>query len=115
MVAIHRFVEKADRTGLYRGRTQPLFRMRAHENNGYAVAVGEQAAVQIESSHARHLDVGNQAGGIGNVTATEAIFGRGESLGIISQMLNEMCHRLANRFIIIDDENLGTRRQSSAS
>jgi hypothetical protein len=64
--------------------------MRSPENEGYAVAVGEQAAMQIKTGHAGHLQIGNQASGIGNVTTIEAVLGRGENLGVVSQMPNEI-------------------------
>lgn len=75
MAHINRFVEEVDRSGLHRCAAQRFPVMRTHENDGHPVTVGEQAAVQIESGHARHLHIGNHAGGIGNVTATEQVLG----------------------------------------
>jgi hypothetical protein len=63
--------------------------------------------MQTKTGHAGHLRIGNQASGIGNVTTIEAVLGRGENLGVVSQMLNEILYCFANRFIVVDDQNLG--------
>ena len=66
--------------------------------------IGEVSA-EIDSRHSRHLDVGDQAAGPGQVMGREEIGGRAESLDREAERSHEPSHGLAKELIIIDDRN----------
>src|SRR5947209_4154335 len=65
----------------------------------------DQARVEFESRHSRHLDVSNQAGGIVEPAKCEKIGCRWESFDGVTQRSHESSHRPANEFIILDDRD----------
>jgi len=65
----------------------------------------DEVSVEVDSGHSRHLDVGDQAGGLNHPMGCEEIGGRPESLDGVAQRPHEPSHGLAKELIIIDDRD----------
>jgi signal transduction histidine kinase len=65
----------------------------------------DEMSVEVDSGHSRHLDVGDQAGGLNHPMGCEEIGGRPESLDGVAQRPHEPSHGLAKELIIIDDRH----------
>jgi hypothetical protein len=65
----------------------------------------DEMSVEVDSGHSRHLDVGDQAGGLNHPMGCEEIGGRPESLDGVAQRPHEPSHGLAKELIIIDDRD----------
>jgi hypothetical protein len=75
------------------------------EDRRNRVSVIAEVSVEVDSGHSRHLDVGDQAGGLIQAMGREKIGCRRESLDRIAQRPHEPSHGLANGPIIIDDRD----------
>ena len=64
-----------------------------------------EVSIEVDSRHSRHLDVGDQAGGLAKAMGCEEIGGRAESLDSVAQRPHEPSHGLQEELIIIDDRH----------
>jgi hypothetical protein len=78
---------------------------RSHENRRNRLARFDKASVEFEPGHGRHLDVGDQAGCLGEARGRKKFGCRRENVGRIAERSQEPAHGLTTELIIIDDRN----------
>jgi hypothetical protein len=92
-------------SGLYRSRTDGLFREGCDENEWHVVPPGEQEGLQLDAAHGRHLDVRNHAGRVVEAGRLQELLGRRKCMDGVSERPQEVVSCDPNRSIIIDDRN----------
>jgi hypothetical protein len=65
----------------------------------------DEAPVELDTGHRRHMDISDQAGGFDETRGREEIGGRRESLDGVAQRPHEPSHGLAKELIIINDQD----------
>jgi hypothetical protein len=76
-----------------------------HENCRNGVACVEEASIELEPRHDRHVDVGDQTGCFGEPRGLEKFGCRRKSLDRIAQRSHEPTHGLTKGSIIFNDRN----------
>jgi hypothetical protein len=79
--------------------------VRSHEDCRNRPARIDEASVEFDPGHRRHIDVGDQAGCSGETRGCEEIARRWKSLDVIAQRPHEPFHGLAKEPIIFNDRN----------
>src|SRR6516162_11667569 len=75
------------------------------QNRWYIMARSYQVAMQLSPSHARHVDISDQTGGMADVGRRQKIYCGRESLNRESHCLHETRYRCTKVLIIINDRN----------
>jgi hypothetical protein len=65
----------------------------------------DKVSVQFEPGHVRHLDVGDQAGCLGEARGRKKFGCRREKVGRIAERSHESAHGLTKKLIIINDRH----------
>jgi hypothetical protein len=110
-IRITRLGEVPDDAIGHRANPNTLVRVCGDQNRWNEVARVDQAAVQFDSGHSRHMDVRDQARRIANISAFEEIQRGRERLDRESHRSHQTLQSLAKVFIIIDDRDQSFRRQ----
>ena len=76
---------------------------RSDENEGYAVSLGKQMGLQIETIHRRHLNISYHARGVIHVRRGQEFFGRGERMNDVPERPQEIAGRATDGAVIVDD------------
>ena len=76
-----------------------------HENCRNLVARVDEASIELEPRHDRHVDVGDQTGCFGEARGREKFGCRRKNLDRIAQRSHERTHRLTKGPIIVNDRN----------
>jgi hypothetical protein len=77
----------------------------SHEDGRNRQALIDEASVEFDPGHRRHVDVGNQAGRFGETGGCEEIGCRRKGLDSIAQRPHEPSHGFAEEPIIFNDGN----------
>jgi hypothetical protein len=110
MVVIHWLTQITNDPIAQRPAPDNLIRVCSHEDRrDYAPRVNEMS-VELDSSHSRHMDVGDQAGGFSEKGRCQEIGCRRECFDGVAERAHELSHGLAERLIIIDDRDQGRFR-----
>lgn len=72
---VKRFAQKAEGSGLHGLGLDLLLEIRGDKNDRHAAAVGDQAVLQVDSAHAGHMQIGNQAGRTPPMVGLQVFFG----------------------------------------
>jgi len=78
---------------------------RGHENCRNRAARVDEASIELEPRHDRHVDVGDQTGRFGEARGREKFGGRRKHLDRIAQRSHEPTQGLTKRLIIFNDRN----------
>ena len=73
------------------------------ENEGYAVSLGKQMGLQLETVHRRHLNIGYHARGVIQVRRPQEFLGRSECMNDVSERPHEIAGRATNGAVIVDN------------
>jgi hypothetical protein len=73
------------------------------ENEGYAVPLGKQMGLQLETVHRWHLNIGYHARGVIEVRRSQEFLGRSERMNDVSERPHEIAGRATNGAVIVDD------------
>src|SRR5271168_5502090 len=75
----------------------------------------DEMSVELNSSHSRHLNVGDQAGGCSEERRCEEIGCRRERFDSVAHRRHELSHGFAEGLIILNDRYQSTLRHRSAA
>ena len=103
MVVINWFAEVANDPIFQSATPDTLVRICGNEDRWDRVPCVDQMSVELDASHSRHLDVGDQAAGLREHMGCQEIGSRGEGFDYVTQRGYEFPHGLAKRLIILDD------------
>jgi hypothetical protein len=73
------------------------------ENERHAASLGNQAGLQFEAAHRRHLNIRDHAGGIMQVRRRQEFLGRRERMNDVPQRPDEIVGGGANGAVVVDD------------
>jgi hypothetical protein len=73
------------------------------ENEGYAVSLGKQMGLQLETAHRRHLNIGDHARSVIQVRRPQEFLGRSECMNDVSERPHEIAGRATNGAVIVND------------
>src|SRR5207249_3439301 len=76
LIVAEGLAEKIDRPCLEGPRTDPVFRIGGHKDDREAMALFQKMVLKLDPAQARHLDIGDQAGGVVQAVRIEEFFGR---------------------------------------
>jgi hypothetical protein len=108
-------VQKAYRSGLHRPRPNALFVEGCDENDRHAVTLGNQEALQLDTAHARHLNVRDHARRIVHTWRLEKICGGRKRADGEPKRAHETLRRHPNGCIIVNDRNYRAFGQNGLS
>jgi hypothetical protein len=74
-----------------------------HEDRRDSMTRLDEVFIKLEPGHCRHVDVGDQAGGFGEVRRCEKIGGRRKGRDSIAKRSHEPPHGFAKELIVLDD------------
>ena len=72
---IKRFAQEAERSGLHGLGLDVFLEIRCYKYDWNAAAIGDQSILQVDSAHAWHVEVGNQAGRMPPMFRLQIFFG----------------------------------------
>jgi hypothetical protein len=105
MVLIHRLTQVTQDPIVQGASPVGIIGKGRHEDCRYRVTHVDEASIELEPGHGRHMDVGDQAGCFGKPRGGEKIRCRRENVDRITQRSHEPTHGLAKELIIFDDRN----------
>src|SRR5262249_34084420 len=76
-----------------------------HEDRRNPMVRVDYVSVECEPGHGRHLDVGDEAGCLGEARGCEKFGRRRERVGLMAERPQESAHGLTTEPVIIDDRN----------
>jgi hypothetical protein len=97
------FAQERDRSGIQCTGPVSFLGKRRYENDRRVEPVIPQTDLQIETAHARHLHVRDQARCLSDATGFQELLGGREDSGPVPQRSNEFSYRVPGKSIIIDD------------
>jgi hypothetical protein len=103
MFVIHRLAEVTNDPTLQGAPPGDLIRVCGNEDRRNRVARIHEMSVELNSSHARHLNVGDQARGCSEERRCQEIGGRRERFHGVAQRRHELSRGFAKGLIILDD------------
>jgi hypothetical protein len=104
-LSVYRLVQETYCSRLQRSRANCVIMEGCDENDRSAAAPGKQAALQLDTAHARHLNVGDYARHIVQARRLQKILGRRKHAGDESKRPHEILHCVPNGRIILDDRD----------
>ena len=102
-VPVEGLSQVADRPGPKRLRTNPLVREGREENERHAVPLGKQVGLQVDATHAGHLDVRNDTREVIEAVRSQELFGRCECMYDVPERPQKAVSRGAHGCIIVND------------
>jgi len=105
MVVIHRLAEVTNHPIVQGAVPNNLIRVCRNEDRRDRVACIDEASVEFDASHSRHLDVGHQAGGFRQERRSQEIRCRRERFDSVAQQRDEFSHGIAKGLVILDDRD----------
>jgi len=103
MVVIHRLAEVTNDPILQGTPPHDLIRVGGNEDRGNRVARIDEMFVELNTSHSRHLNVGDQARCCCKERGCQEVGCRRERLGSVTQRAYEFSHGFSKRLIILHD------------
>jgi hypothetical protein len=102
---VERFVQKSHRAGFDGLRARIVICVRCNEDDWDLPVGRNDLTLQIESAHAGHSDIENQACRIARLTRTQKRFRRRETLSPKSDRLDQIVERIPKSIVIVNDRN----------
>jgi hypothetical protein len=103
MLVIHWLGEVTNDAVLQRAVPDGLIRVCGNEDRRNSVPRISEIFVELNSSHSRHLDVGDQAGSFRKERRCQEIGCRGERFDSVAQQCYEFSHGFSKGLIILDN------------
>jgi hypothetical protein len=103
MIFTERVVQEANGAGLDHTSPYSLVREGGNEYYGHAVTIGNQTILQLDSAHAGHLDVGDQARRELHMTRSEEFLGRTKRRGLVTKGPHKAYCGLTYGFIVVNN------------
>jgi len=104
---------EANRSGLHGSCASAILRMTGDENDGDAVAPGDQPVLQVDATQSRHSQIADEARYVVDLIGFEKFVGRGKRGSAVAQRAHERFRPVADGFIVIDDRNYWNIRHKS--
>src|SRR5262245_41990398 len=104
-LCFERLAEEAQRSPSHRARLDPIFGKRRDKDDRYLTAPRQQQPLQLYPAQARHLQIGDQAGGVILMRRIQKLFRRCKRAYIKTQRAHQASQGRADRFIVIDDRD----------
>lgn len=99
--------QERNRPSVQRTFPSPRFGVRRNENDRCLVPFAQQALLQVESTQPRHVQISDQARGVGNLTRFQELLRRRKDAGLVPQRCDQITDRLSDKRVIIDDRDHG--------
>ena len=115
MVVIHRLAEVTNDSILQSTPPDDLVRVCGNEDRRNRVPCSDEMAVELKTSHSRHLNVGDQARCCCEERGCQEVGCRRERLGSVAQRAYEFSHGFSKRLIILHDRYQVIFRHRAAS
>jgi hypothetical protein len=103
MFLVHRLSKVANNAIPQRAGPDIIVSVGRHEDCRNRMARIHEVPVELNARHCRHVDVGDQAGGLAKTRGCEEIGGGCEGLDSMAQRSHEPSHRLTKELIIFND------------
>src|ERR1700720_517007 len=111
VILAERFGEIANHAGLQCALPRPFVGKSSDKNGGNGLTGRDQAIMELNSGHPRHLHVCNHAGHVAAALGFQKILGAIERHCNIAQRPDEARQSLSHRVIVVDDRYDGFRWQ----
>jgi hypothetical protein len=105
MLLINRLPKVANHPFLQNAGPDVVVREGRHEDRRNRMPGFDEAPVELDAGHRRHMDISDQAGGFDETRGRDQISGGRESLDGVAQRPHEPSHGLAKELIIINDQD----------
>ena len=102
---VKRLAQKTDCPGLHRSLSNPVLGEGSNENDRRSVVVSNQIFLQLDSGHAGHLHIRNDAGRFAQSGRGQECLCRSECVCRKSHRPQQPCRRGTHRNIIVDDRD----------
>jgi hypothetical protein len=112
MLLIDRFTKVTDDPTVKGAGAVSVVGVGSHENRRNRVTRLDEVFMKLDSSHRRHMDVSDQAGGFAETRRCEEIGCRRESRDVIAKRSHESPHGFAKELIVFDDRDQRRRRHT---
>ena len=105
LIYVARLAQETNRSGLHGACPNPILSKTRHENDRYAVTLGNKVVLQVKASQPRHPHIADKARCVVNLIRLKKFIGRGKRGNAVAESAHEALYRVAHGFIVIDDHN----------